>query len=602
MNVWTLLATSVAAAIAPLAAAQCPNPANDCCLPGNGTPGCSDEACCNAVCAIDPFCCTTAWDSICAGEAATECPGLCNVGGPCDPGNPNDCCVANGTPGCGDVTCCEAVCAIDPFCCDTSWDGICAGEAATLCKACIPDPVEEIPACEAQDRNVDENEPCGTDTNGGCNNPNIAVTFIAKGDTVTGNYWAFGGTRDTDWYQFDITADRQTTWTVWPAAGVNTAIFLLDANCPPTVIAQAQGAGCPICCSAFLPVGTYRAFVATAAFDGLPCFGGQYFARLDNSECVPPQVCGPDNPQDCCFPGQGLPGCNDQACCEAVCAIDPFCCDTAWDSICAGEAATLCEQCMGQTPCSKDNPNDCFQPGSGPGCNDVACCEAVCAVDPFCCDTSWDGICAGEAASLCGEPLPNDECEGRLPIFDGDTEYTTIGATTSLPPLEPVCEEGFGLAFVNDIWFNWVATCTGIATFSTCNQVDYDSRLALYLKGTDPCVGELIACNDDGVNCGLTSLMTANVTAGTTYLLRVGGFSGSGSGTLTISCAAVCIPGPDRNGDGCVNGADLGIVIGNWDPDGSLGNGFGPGDANCDGVVNGADIGIVIGGWTSPPC
>ncbi len=61
------------------------------------------------------------------------------VAGPC-PG-PGDCCVANETPGCDDTHCCNAICAIDPFCCDNFWDGICADEAAddpVNCPQCIP--------------------------------------------------------------------------------------------------------------------------------------------------------------------------------------------------------------------------------------------------------------------------------------------------------------------------------------------------------------------------------------------------------------------------------------------------------------------------------
>ena len=63
------------------------------------------------------------------------------VAGPC-PG-PGDCCVANGTPGCDHETCCNAICAIDPFCCDIEWDGICADEAnadAINCPQCQPVP------------------------------------------------------------------------------------------------------------------------------------------------------------------------------------------------------------------------------------------------------------------------------------------------------------------------------------------------------------------------------------------------------------------------------------------------------------------------------
>jgi len=45
------------------------------------------------------------------------------------PQGPSDCCVANGTPGCSDMDCQDIICAVDPFCCNTAWDGICANEA-----------------------------------------------------------------------------------------------------------------------------------------------------------------------------------------------------------------------------------------------------------------------------------------------------------------------------------------------------------------------------------------------------------------------------------------------------------------------------------------
>lgn len=48
---------------------------------------------------------------------------------------------------------------------------------------------------------------------------------------------------------------------------------------------------------------------------------------------------------------------------------------------------------------------------------------------------------------------------------------------------------------------------------------------------------------------------------------------------------------PDLNGDGHVDGADLGLVIANWATPGL-------GDLNFDGTVDGADLGLIIGGWT----
>ena len=114
---------------------------SSCCV-ANGGVGCDDATCQSTVCACDPFCCTTSWDSLCAGEgfvpgcgAAILCPELCGGGG-----GGSSCCVANGGVGCDDATCQSTVCACDPFCCTTSWDSLCAGEgfvpgcgAAILC-------------------------------------------------------------------------------------------------------------------------------------------------------------------------------------------------------------------------------------------------------------------------------------------------------------------------------------------------------------------------------------------------------------------------------------------------------------------------------------
>jgi hypothetical protein len=51
----------------------------------------------------------------------------------------------------------------------------------------------------------------------------------------------------------------------------------------------------------------------------------------------------------------------------------------------------------------------------------------------------------------------------------------------------------------------------------------------------------------------------------------------------------------DLNGDGVVNGSDLGLLLGNW---GCTGVGC-IGDLNDDGVVDGADLGMLLGGWNS---
>jgi len=112
-----------------------------------------------------------------------------------------------------------------------------------------------------------------------------------------------------------------------------------------------------------------------------------------------------------------------------------------------------------------------------------------------------------------------------------------VGATTDGPTLPTSCDEGSGLSFDNDIWYNYTATCTGTLVASTCNDATFDTRLAIY-SGTACPPGTLVACNDDGVGCAnFSSLMMATVNSGSSYKIRVGGFGGAtGSGDLSLSC------------------------------------------------------------------
>lgn len=191
----------------------------------------------------------------------------------------------------------------------------------------------------------------------------------------------------------------------------------------------------------------------------------------------------------------------------------------------------------------------------------------------------------------------NDGCGGATLIGDGAIAFSTAGATTSEPPLPKLCDEGFGLAFVNDIWFRYVATCTGEVTVSTCGTASYDTRLAAY-DGRCPVdsQGNLLACNDDFEGCaGFSSQLAFDAVCGNEYIIRVGGFAVSGTGTLTVSCAGKCPNAcpTDLNGDGQTDGADLGILLGGW-------GGAGIADISGNGLVDGEDLGLILGAWG--PC
>jgi hypothetical protein len=46
--------------------ASCPGGTSDCCTATTGTAACTNESCCELVCACDPFCCDTEWDAACS--------------------------------------------------------------------------------------------------------------------------------------------------------------------------------------------------------------------------------------------------------------------------------------------------------------------------------------------------------------------------------------------------------------------------------------------------------------------------------------------------------------------------------------------------------
>lgn len=88
-------------------------------------------------------------------------------------------------------------------------------------------------------------------------------------------------------------------------------------------------------------------------------------------------------------------GCSDESCCNNVCSRDPFCCLAEWDANCVEEAQALCS-----LTCN-DRAGSCYTAHESPGCNIVACCDAICPDDPFCCTTEWDSNCADQAVDVC---------------------------------------------------------------------------------------------------------------------------------------------------------------------------------------------------------
>jgi hypothetical protein len=398
--------------------------------------------------------------------------------------------------------------------------------------------------------------PFDFNVNGGCTEPGNPLQPL--GSLAVGQYRAVCGTigietnagipitNESDWYHFSLAQPGYVfasliAKTVGGAPVPNARLTIrAGATCATQeTIASASGLACPLTLNQVSgPVGQY---VVTVSLDGP----------------LPP---GPECPV------------------EYILWIDLR--PTEFDA-CGNPFAGSCEISHGE-----------------PGCDDPACCDVICVIDPFCCDVAWDSICVNEALKLCsaGSSVANDECFQAFPIVAGDTTFSTVGATTSPILLPPECDEGFGLNFVNDIWFRFEANATGIALVSTCLQADYDTRLAVYSE----CPGNggaILGCSDDAPGCALTSQVSFPIICGEQYRIRIGGYSGSGTGVLTLIEAGPC-PSPcpsDLDGDGAVGGADLAILLGAW---GILGTH--PADLNLDELVDGADLAILLGAWG--PC
>ncbi len=377
-----------------------------------------------------------------------------------------------------------------------------------------------------------------------------------------------------------------------------------DATCDPNPCLPPTGA----CC-----IGT-----TCSVTDADDCAGQGGDYQGDGATCTPnpcsqAPACGAPGTGDCCQ-ANGTPFCDDFDCCETVCAVDPFCCNSSWDGLCANRAEDFCpvlcpvfgaccfdescvvltqEECTTQgglyegddtvcepnpclPECGDTATGDCCEANGTPYCNDLACCDAVCAADPLCCSAAWDESCAEAAGDLCpvlcpprgacclpdgtcqddvrepdctaqfgafqGEsslcveticPLPfNDDCENRIPIFDGISFFDSTDATTDGPP-HLGCWANEDEQVSQDLWYNYSPGCDGEVTVSLCAS-SFDTRLAVYL-GCDCPVSDdnLIVCNDNF--CGLRSQVTFSASAGQCYKIRLGGNGpAAGSGVIGI--------------------------------------------------------------------
>jgi hypothetical protein len=92
-------------------------------------------------------------------------------------------------------------------------------------------------------------------------------------------------------------------------------------------------------------------------------------------------------------------------------------------------------------------PGDCCLAHGSPGCADAECCGQVCAIDPFCCQVAWDASCAAQALAFpvcgCGGETCDDCADGNVDSCEGEPAchdcLTPVGACACV--LEQPCSD-----------------------------------------------------------------------------------------------------------------------------------------------------------------
>jgi hypothetical protein len=506
------------------------------CFSPHKNPNCDNAACCTAVCAFDPFCCSESWDFTCTQYAGFACPGTPGV---CGTPTAGSCFSPHASGACDDLSCCNAVCTVDPSCCSVAWDALCVIAAEQICQPGCEPVADANAETETEDCNTRSNDPCYVATGG--TPQTMSANLQIKG--TLGAFVPTSAQPDVDVYAItipDTDGDGLAKVSLAFASSPKAWAALVPAQaCAPmsSAILQVTSELCIDAQSAVscIPAGNYRVVVGGGTF---PQFGGgaincsianRYTVRVDVT-----QACG--------------------------------------------------------NPCATST-GSCFVGRSGRGCANATCCASVCAADSFCCDQGWDASCVELAGNLClSGPPANDRCANAINLAPGPQLFNTVRAALEIGQNASACG---GANFTRDVWFSWTSDRQGTVEIAACDPW-FDTVLAVY---TGSCTAPaILACNDNAPFCGgLGSRVNFTAICGTTYLIRVGPRLGAGGeATISISTSAPvcqnCTADIDR--DGQVGAPDLAALLNGW--------GTAVGDLNGSGTTDAQDLAVLLSAWG--PC
>ncbi len=198
-----------------------------------------------------------------------------------------------------------------------------------------------------------------------------------------------------------------------------------------------------------------------------------------------------------------------------------------------------------------------------PGCADQLCCGQVCAINPLCCELGWDAMCVQGAVDTCGYFVytcvaggPANNCATSAQVVSASSVVAFDSTAATIDGPKQNCP-GVAADIFADVWFKIASPANGVLSADTCNQMAFDSKIAIYDMGTSPATFDyntlntaMVGCNDDGGGtCYMTggttpyaSSLSITASVGHTYLVRLGGFGAAdlGAGTITFAVPVPC--------------------------------------------------------------